>query len=74
MTPSERQALRRQLYRELGFDELTRENCAQELFGDFDLVGRPRPGERVRVVQTGPGRRDPRPANEPQATPDPEPT
>ncbi|HLT37512.1 MAG TPA: hypothetical protein VK034_14565 [Enhygromyxa sp.] len=52
-----------ELRRALGFDELTYEECARELFGElFDLPPRPPASGPTRVTQMGPGRRStPRP-------------
>jgi hypothetical protein len=54
-----------QLRRELGFDDLTYEECFRELFGDLlDVPPRAAAGP-VRVTQMGPGRRSgPRPRPE----------
>lgn len=62
--PAGREFEHDQLRRELGFDELTYEECFRELFGDlFDLP----PRSKARVTQTGPGRRS---GGKPKPNPD----
>lgn len=56
-----------ELRRALGFDELTREECLRELFGElFERPPQPADGT-ARVTQMGPGRRSrPKPQPKPQ--------